>query len=69
MTFTYQTEREDDGRWLVEIFELPGCMAYGPTPEDALRAAQILAFRVLAPRADHDEQKTAIASVEFVQAE
>jgi predicted RNase H-like HicB family nuclease len=67
VTFTYELEQEADGRWLAEILELPGCMAYGGSSEDALRAAQVLAFRVLADRLEHDEQ-AAVPSIEFVQA-
>ena len=31
MPFTIEVEREDDGRWLTEIAELPGVLAYGQT--------------------------------------
>jgi len=65
--FSYELEQEDDGRWLVEIMELPGCMAYGSSAEDALRAAQVLAFRILADRLEHREQ-TALPDISFVQA-
>ena len=68
MTFTYASEQEDDGRWLVEILELPGCMAYGANMDEALRAAQVLAFRILADRIEHDEQKTAVPTISFVHA-
>ncbi len=27
MTFTVEFEREDDGRWLAEVLELPGVLA------------------------------------------
>ena len=65
--FSYELEQEDDGRWLVEIMELPGCMAYGSSAEDALRAAQVLAFRILADRLEHHEQ-AAVPDISFVQA-
>lgn len=65
--FSYELEQEDDGRWLVEILELPGCMAYGSSAEDALRAVQVLAFRILADRLEHREQ-AAVPDVSFVQA-
>jgi predicted RNase H-like HicB family nuclease len=65
--FRYELEQEDDGRWLVEIMELPGCMAYGSSAEDALRAAQVLAFRILADRLEHHEQ-AAVPDISFVQA-
>ncbi|MCA1816285.1 MAG: type II toxin-antitoxin system HicB family antitoxin [Acidobacteria bacterium] len=50
MTFTVEYEREDDGRWLAEVLELPGVMAYGQTHEEAIAKAQALALRVLADR-------------------
>ena len=68
MTFTYQVEQEDDGRWLVEILELPGCMAYGASRDEALRATQVLAFRILADRIEQDEHKTPVPSIAFVEA-
>ena len=68
MTFTYQLELEEDGRHLAEILELPGCMAYGATADDAFRAVQALALRIIADRIEHDEQKTAVPTISFVQA-
>lgn len=48
MTFTVECEREDDGRWLAEVVELPGVLAYGSTLNQAIAKAQALALRVLA---------------------
>ena len=36
MKFTVEAEREDDGRWLAEILELPGVLAYGATSDEAI---------------------------------
>jgi predicted RNase H-like HicB family nuclease len=55
MQFDIQYEQEDDGRWLAEVTELPGVLAYGGTLEDALARAQALALRVLADRLEHGE--------------
>lgn len=41
-------EQEIDGRWLAEVPELPGVMAYGITAEAAMGKAEALALRVLA---------------------
>ena len=41
-------EREDDGRWLAEVVELPGVLAYGENSNEAIARAQALALRVLA---------------------
>ena len=50
MTFTVEFEREDDGRWLAEVRELPGVLAYGQTSDEAIAKAQALALRALADR-------------------
>ncbi|MEM1043308.1 MAG: type II toxin-antitoxin system HicB family antitoxin [Bacteroidota bacterium] len=52
---TMEIEREDDGRWLAEVMELPGVMAYGSSREEAVAHAQALALRVIADRLDHGE--------------
>lgn len=39
MTFTVEYEREDDGRWLAEVIELPGVLAYGQTSDEATQLA------------------------------
>lgn len=61
LTFTIETEQEDDGRWIAEVLEIPGAMVYGPTTHDAIAKAQALALRVLAERLEHGE-----ASADFV---
>jgi predicted RNase H-like HicB family nuclease len=55
MNLTLEYEQEQDGRWLAEVPQLPGVMAYGATPADAMARAQVLALRVLAERLEHDE--------------
>lgn len=55
MTFTVEYEQEEDGRWLAEILELPGVLAYGQTSEEAVAKTQALALRVLADRIEHRE--------------
>lgn len=51
----YEVEREDDGRYLAEIVDLPGVMAYGHSETEAVRAASALALRVFAERIEHGE--------------
>ena len=51
MRLTIETEREDDGRWLAEVMELAGVMAYGESRADAMGRAKALALRVVAERA------------------
>jgi predicted RNase H-like HicB family nuclease len=55
MNLTLEYEQEQDGRWLAEVPQLPGVMAYGATPADAMARAQVLALRVLAERLERDE--------------
>jgi predicted RNase H-like HicB family nuclease len=56
MDFTVEIEPEDDGRWIAEIPELPGVLAYGATAEEAVGAAKALALRVLADRIEKGDQ-------------
>lgn len=55
MKFTVEYEQETDGRWLAEVKELPGALAYGETPEQAVAHAQALALRVVADRLENGE--------------
>lgn len=50
MNLTIETEQEDDGRWIAEVPELSGVMAYGATEREAVANAEALALRVLAER-------------------
>ena len=34
-----EIDREDDGRWIAEIIDLPGAMVYGQTKEEAISKA------------------------------
>ena len=54
-TFTIQHEQEEDGRWIAEVPELPGVLAYGATADEAMAKAEVLALRVLADRLEHNE--------------
>jgi predicted RNase H-like HicB family nuclease len=61
--FTVDVEREDDGRWIGEVTDLPGVLTYGTTREEAVAKAKALAFRVLADRLDHGEDIPVFKSV------
>ena len=65
MAYRVELERENDGRWLAEVTDLPGCMAYGATSEEALARAQALALRVLADRLEHGEWPAGPVAVTF----
>ncbi len=53
MNFSIELEQEEDGRWIAEVCDLPGVLAYGQTREEALARVQALALRVLADRLEH----------------
>jgi predicted RNase H-like HicB family nuclease len=65
MIFTVETEQEDDGRWIAEVLELPGALAYGQTAEEAQAKVQALALRVIADRLDHAEASPDLLSISF----
>ena len=48
-------DREDDGRWVAEIPELPGVLVYGQTEDDAITKVKALGLRVLAERIENGE--------------
>jgi len=63
-----EIEREDDGRWIAEIPELPGVMAYGDSRNQAISKAEALALRVLADRLEHGEEIPELKEVFAVSA-
>jgi predicted RNase H-like HicB family nuclease len=68
MKFTIEHEREDDGRWLAEVPELPGVLAYGTTADEAMAKAEVLALRVLAERLESNEAGPQPISIGFAAA-
>ena len=50
-----ETQQEEDGRWIAEVRDLPGVLAYGATRSEAVARAESLALRVLADRLDNGE--------------
>ena len=48
INLTFETEQEDDGRWLAEVPELAGVMAYDASQSEAIAKAEALALQVLA---------------------
>ena len=65
IVFKVETEQEDDGRWLAEVVELPGVLAYGETQEAAMSKVQALALRVIAERLEHGEAGPELLSISF----
>jgi len=65
MNFKIEIEREDDGRWIAEVPDLPGVLTYGLSRDEAIAHVQALALRVLADRLDHAEVAPDLLSVTF----
>lgn len=59
--FTIELDREEDGRWIAEVKELPGAMAYGATKQAALRKVYVIAFRTLADRAEGGQKLSSLS--------
>lgn len=57
MDFSIECEREEDGRWLADVPQLPGVLAYGATADEAMAKAEVLALRVIAERLEHGEAR------------
>ena len=68
MQFTIEHEREEDGRWLAEVPELSGVLAYGATADEAMAKAEVLALRVLAERLENNEAGPQPISIGFAAA-
>jgi predicted RNase H-like HicB family nuclease len=68
MRLIVEIEQETDGRWLAEIVDLPGVMAYGRTPDEARARTQALALRVIADRLEHGEEDPDLQNISFAAA-
>jgi predicted RNase H-like HicB family nuclease len=62
MNLTIELDTEEDGRWIAEVPDLPGCLAYGQSRDEAMQNAKALALRVLADRIEHGESVPATIS-------
>jgi predicted RNase H-like HicB family nuclease len=65
LTFRIELEREDDGRWIAEVPDLPGVLAYGATEHEAQARVQALALRVVAERLEHGEAGPHLLDISF----
>jgi predicted RNase H-like HicB family nuclease len=63
--FKVEIEREDDGRWIAEVPELPGVLAYGISAAEAQAKVQALALRVVADRLEHGEAGSDLLDISF----
>ena len=55
MNYRIEFEQEEDGRWIADIPELPGVMAYGATKQQAQSKVQAIALRVIADTLERDQ--------------
>ena len=63
MNFALECEQETDGRWIAEVPQLPGVLAYGKTSADAMSKAEVLALRVIAEMLENGESEP--VSIQF----
>jgi predicted RNase H-like HicB family nuclease len=63
IVYKVETELEADGRWIAEIVDVPGVMAYGATENEAVASAQALALRILADRIEQQKEPTETVTV------
>jgi predicted RNase H-like HicB family nuclease len=68
VTFAIEIEQEQDGRWIAEVPDLPGALAYGTTPAEARARVQALALRVVADRLEHGEADPDLLTITFAAA-
>ena len=65
MFLTLEIEQEADGRFIAEVPDLPGVLAYGTTQEQAVARAQARALRVLADRLENGEPAPSLLPLDF----
>jgi predicted RNase H-like HicB family nuclease len=61
--YKIETEEEEDGRWIAEIVDFPGVLAYGSSQQEAIANAEAITFRLIADRIE--ETKVATSRVSF----
>ena len=65
MNLLIETDQETDGRWIADVSEIPGAMAYGQTKHEAVARAEALALRVIAERLENGEDIPAVTAMLF----
>jgi predicted RNase H-like HicB family nuclease len=68
MILTIELDQEEDGRWIAEVADIPGALAYGATLEQAKAKAQAIALRVIADRLEHGETTGDLSNISFAAA-
>ncbi len=68
VVLSIELESETDGRWIAEVIELPGVLAYGATKDEAIAHVQALALRVVADRLERDKVGNELLNITFAVA-
>jgi predicted RNase H-like HicB family nuclease len=69
MDLTIELEQEEDGRWIAEVIDIPGVLAYGQTRNEAVLRVKALALRVLADQIlEQDDRSLDFTHIVFVAA-
>jgi len=63
-----EVETEVDGRYIAEVPDIPGALAYGDTADEAIRKVESLVLRILADRIDAGDKSAELAEVFTVSA-
>lgn len=63
-----ELETEVDGRFIAEVPNIPGALAYGDTAEEAIRKVESLVLRILADRIDAGEESAELSEVFTISA-
>ena len=63
MILSVETEQESDGRWIAEIPQMPGVLAYGSSRPESIARVEALALRVLAERLEQGERSPELEQV------
>jgi len=58
-----ELDREEDGRWIAEVLEVPGALAYGRTSQEASNKALAVALHAITDRLEHDEPVEALSNL------
>lgn len=66
-TLTLRYDLEDDGRIIAEVGELPGCLVYGASREEARRKVVVLALQIVVDQVEHGEWPDELPAVRFVE--
>lgn len=63
--FTIAFDQEEDGRFIAEVQEIPGALAYGATQAEAKARVQAIALHTLAERIEHGEDVPGLDNITF----